>query len=71
MTLLIWTAVVGVGLLSLGLSAVTLAQRNREPCTACRKAHVEIQRDFTMRCVACGARFERGPDGLRPVDRQG
>lgn len=40
-----------------GLSAVTLAQRQRIPCTACRKGELKIDRDFAHRCVTCGARF--------------
>ena len=40
-----------------GLSAVTLAERKRVPCTACRKGELKIDRDFSHRCVTCGARF--------------
>ncbi len=46
----------------LGLSAVTLAERKRIPCTACRKGELRIDRDFAHRCVTCGARF-RSKDG--------
>ena len=38
-----------------GLSAVTLAQRQRIPCTACRKGELKIDRDFAHSCVTCGA----------------
>ena len=41
----------------LGLSAVTLAQRKRIPCMACRKGELKIDRDFAHRCATCGARF--------------
>jgi hypothetical protein len=40
-------------------SALTLARRTREPCTACRKGEVTIARDFAYRCTACKARFVR------------
>lgn len=40
-----------------GLSAVTLAERKRVPCAACRKGELKIARDFSHRCVTCGARF--------------
>lgn len=43
----------------LGMSAVTLAQRKRIPCTACRKGELRIDRDFAHRCVTCGARFRQ------------
>ena len=65
MTALAWVVLVAMGIFAIGMSSVTLAQRKREPCTACRKAHVEIQRDFSFRCVGCGARFERVNGGLQ------
>ena len=64
MTPLAWVVIVAMGILVVGMSSVTLAQRKKEPCTACRKAHVEVQRDFSFRCVSCGARFERVNGGL-------
>lgn len=71
MSALGWLVIVAVTILAIGMSAVTLAQRGRTGCTACKQAHLEIQRDFTMRCVGCGARFQRDGNGLRAVERQG
>jgi hypothetical protein len=51
-----------IGIAVLGLSAATLAQRQRIPCTACRKGELEIDPQFAHRCKACGVRF-RPRDG--------
>lgn len=40
-------------------SALTLAKRSREPCTACRKGELVHGRDFAWHCTACKARFVR------------
>jgi len=59
-----------VGIAVLGLSAATLAQRQRIPCTACRKGELKIDVAFAHRCESCGARF-RPRDGKlvrEPVD---
>jgi hypothetical protein len=40
-------------------SALTLARRNREPCSACRKGELVHGRDFAWHCKACKARFVR------------
>ena len=52
-------ASVAIGIGVLGLSAVTLARRTREPCTACRRGELAIERDFSWRCGRCGASFRR------------
>lgn len=49
--------IVAVLVLVTGMSAVTLAQRKREPCTACRKGVLAIDRNFAHRCSTCGATF--------------
>lgn len=55
------TPVVVVFFLSIVLagSALTLAKRNREPCTACRKGELKHGRDFAWHCTNCKARFVR------------
>lgn len=40
-------------------SALTLAKRTREPCTACRKGELVHGRDFAWHCRFCKARFVR------------
>ncbi|GEM_PF-3676132 len=40
-------------------SALTLAKRSREPCTACRKGELVHGRDFAWHCRSCKARFVR------------
>lgn len=54
-----------------GLSAVTLAEREKLPCTACRKAAVVMSRDFVYRCPACKAGFRRVAGVLERVDAGG
>ena len=51
-----------------GLSAVTLAQRERIPCTACRKSAVVMSRDFVYRCPVCEAAFRRNHGVLERID---
>jgi len=58
--LLVGTFIVGIAVV--GLSAATLAQRPRIPCTACRKGELKIDAQFARRCEACGAQF-RPRDG--------
>ena len=45
-------------------SALTLARRRREPCTACRNGELVHGRDFAWHCTACKARFVREQGAL-------
>jgi len=51
-----------------GMTAVTLAQRERIPCTACRKSALEMSRDFMYRCPVCKAAFRRAHGELEQVE---
>ncbi|MBA3452356.1 MAG: hypothetical protein H0T42_04585 [Deltaproteobacteria bacterium] len=57
MSLALILGTLAFGITIFGLSAVTLAERKRIPCTACRKGELKIARDFSHQCVTCGARF--------------
>lgn len=65
------TPVAVVFFLSLVLagSALTLARRAREPCTACRKGELVHGRDFAWHCRSCKARFVREHGTLVRRDR--
>lgn len=61
-------AIVVIGVVAvIGLSAVTLARRPREPCTACRRGELAITREFSYRCGACGATYRRKAGRLERV----
>jgi len=51
-----------------GMTAVTLAERDRIPCTACRKSALAMSRDFTYRCPVCKAAFRRKHGELERVE---
>lgn len=48
-----------VAILVTGLSAVLLARRKPELCTACGKGRLVVQRDFAWKCGHCAAIFRR------------
>ena len=51
-----------------GMTAVTLAQREKIPCTACRKSAVAMDRDFLYRCPVCQTAFRRVRGVLERVE---
>ena len=59
-----WVIYLGIGVLAAGLSAVTLAERKKAPCTVCGKGEVKISRDFVYRCTACKAEFMKRGERL-------
>jgi tRNA(Ile2) C34 agmatinyltransferase TiaS len=56
------------GIAVLGMTAVTLAQRERFPCTACRKSALAMSRDFMYRCPVCKTAFRRKHGELERVE---